>query len=82
MSVEALRAAVPERYGVRSYPDITHTVRCQHPVPDWDPIPGARGCTAQSCGFRDHHKELAKLQAICATCEETSELAKAVAAAK
>jgi hypothetical protein len=37
MSVEVLRAAVPERYGVRSYPDITHTVRCQHPVPDWDP---------------------------------------------
>ena len=37
MSVEALRAAVPERYGVRTYPDITHTVRSQHPVPDWDP---------------------------------------------
>jgi peroxiredoxin len=24
----------------------------------WDMIPGARGCTPQSCGFRDHHKEL------------------------
>jgi peroxiredoxin len=23
------------------------------PVPDWDLIPGARGCTAQACGFRD-----------------------------
>jgi len=21
---------------------------------DWDAIPGARGCTPQSCGFRDH----------------------------
>jgi len=24
----------------------------------WDEIPGARGCTPQSCGFRDHHAEL------------------------
>ncbi len=28
-------------------------------VPDWDRIPGARGCTPESCGFRDHHAELA-----------------------
>lgn len=25
---------------------------------DWDTIPGARGCTPQSCAFRDHHAEL------------------------
>src|SRR3954464_883570 len=24
----------------------------------WDMIPGARGCTPQSCAFRDHHAEL------------------------
>lgn len=24
----------------------------------WDSIPGARGCTPQSCGFRDHFAEL------------------------
>ncbi len=24
----------------------------------WDEIPGARGCTPQSCAFRDHHAEL------------------------
>ncbi len=24
----------------------------------WDAIPGARGCTPQSCSFRDHFKEL------------------------
>ncbi|MEU9509134.1 redoxin family protein [Micromonospora sp. NPDC048170] len=24
----------------------------------WDSIPGARGCTAQACDFRDHHHEL------------------------
>ncbi len=27
----------------------------------WDSIPGARGCTPQSCSFRDHAQELAKL---------------------
>jgi peroxiredoxin len=27
----------------------------------WDDIPGARGCTPQSCGFRDHHAELTRL---------------------
>jgi peroxiredoxin len=29
--------------------------------PGWDQIPGARGCTPQSCGFRDHFAELMKL---------------------
>lgn len=24
----------------------------------WEQIPGARGCTPQSCAFRDHHAEL------------------------
>ena len=28
----------------------------------WDEIPGARGCTPETCGFRDHHKDLAKLR--------------------
>lgn len=32
-------------------------------VDDWDLIPGARGCTPQACGFRDHHAELAGLGA-------------------
>jgi peroxiredoxin len=27
----------------------------------WDEIPGARGCTPQSCAFRDHHTELKDL---------------------
>lgn len=27
----------------------------------WDAIPGARGCTPQSCGFRDHFAELRRL---------------------
>jgi hypothetical protein len=31
------RARLPRRYGLRHYPDITHTVRCQYPTPWWDP---------------------------------------------
>ncbi|HET8616966.1 MAG TPA: peroxiredoxin [Actinomycetales bacterium] len=30
-------------------------------VDDWDAIPGARGCTPESCAFRDHHAELTEL---------------------
>jgi peroxiredoxin len=33
------------------------------PTPDWDLIPGARGCTVQSCAFRDQHQRLADLGA-------------------
>lgn len=34
------------------------------PPPDgWDAIPGARGCTPQSCAFRDRHAELRALGA-------------------
>jgi len=29
----------------------------------WDLIPGARGCTPQTCGFRDHFEELRDLKA-------------------
>ena len=32
-------------------------------VSDWNLIPGARGCTPQSCAFRDHHAELRALGA-------------------
>jgi len=30
-------------------------------LPGWDETPGARGCTPQSCAFRDLHGDLAKL---------------------
>src|SRR6185369_3781847 len=36
-SIPETRARLLQRYGLRDYPDITHTVRCQHPVAWWDP---------------------------------------------
>ena len=40
------------------------TGRPGEPLPEgWDEIPGARGCTPQSCAFRDHHAELRGLGA-------------------
>lgn len=34
-------------------------------VDDWDQIPGARGCTPQSCAFRDLHGALVAAGAAC-----------------
>jgi peroxiredoxin len=40
------------------------TGRPDRPTPDaWNAIPGARGCTPQSCAFRDHAAELGGLGA-------------------
>src|SRR5207245_1282742 len=36
MSLKQLRDVVPKKYPIRNYPDITHSLRCQFPVPDWD----------------------------------------------
>ncbi|MEM1361139.1 MAG: peroxiredoxin [Pseudomonadota bacterium] len=50
---------VPGRSVVYAYP---MTGRPDVALPDgWDDIPGARGCTPQSCAFRDHAEELAGL---------------------
>ncbi len=35
-TLQQVRAAVPKRYPIRHYPDITHSRQCQYPVPDWD----------------------------------------------
>ncbi len=32
------------------------------PTPDWDMIPGARGCTPHTCGFRDLYAEFQALR--------------------
>ena len=36
LSPEEERALVPAIYPICRYPDITHSVRCQYPVPHWD----------------------------------------------
>jgi peroxiredoxin len=52
-------ARLPGRTVVYVYP---RTGRPGQPTPTgWDGIPGARGCTPQSCGFRDHFAELKRL---------------------
>ena len=54
-------SALPGRSVVYIYP---RTGRPDQPIPaGWDDIPGARGCTPQSCAFRDHHAELGALGA-------------------
>lgn len=46
--------AVVYLYPMTGRPDVA--------LPDgWDQIPGARGCTPEACGFRDHHADLARL---------------------
>lgn len=37
VSLAELRSAIPKRYPIRTYPDITHSRECQFPVPEWDP---------------------------------------------
>jgi hypothetical protein len=38
--LQQIRTRLPKEYALRDYPDITHTVRCQFPVPWWDPAFG------------------------------------------
>ena len=38
MGWEEIRARTPKRFPLRRYPDINHTIRCQYPIPNWDPI--------------------------------------------
>ena len=54
-------SVMPRKTVVYCYP---RTGKPGVPSPDgWDEIPGARGCTPQSCSFRDHHSELSALGA-------------------
>ncbi|MGW5355544.1 MerR family transcriptional regulator [Streptomyces sp. NPDC004031] len=52
----ALDALGPGRTVLYLYP---LTGRPDEDLPEgWDSIPGARGCTPEACGFRDHHEDL------------------------
>ena len=60
----SLRALAQDRLVLYVYP---RTGRPGQPVgSEWDAIPGARGCTPESCAFRDHAEELAGLGALVA----------------
>jgi len=53
------RARIPARYPIVQYPDITHCIECQYPVPNWDrafartlgrePVNPRPGDTAHTC---------------------------------
>ena len=50
-------AALPGRTVVYAYPRTGEPGKAML-VHEWDQIPGARGCTPQSCAFRDHYADL------------------------
>lgn len=52
-------SALAGRTVVYAYPRTG--VHDRDPPDGWDLIPGARGCTPQTCAFRDHHAELRAL---------------------
>jgi peroxiredoxin len=53
-------AAIPGRVVVFAYPRTGQPGK-QPLVSDWDLIPGARGCTPQTCAFRDLYVEFGRL---------------------
>jgi peroxiredoxin len=53
---ETIDLAAADRTVLYVYP---RTGQPGQEVPEgWDAIPGARGCTAEACDFRDHYREL------------------------
>ena len=54
-------AGLRGRTVVYCYPRTGHPDH--EPLKGWNEIPGARGCTPQSCAFRDHYRELQSLGA-------------------
>lgn len=58
------------------------TRRPDAPLPEeWDLIPGAGGCTAEACAFRDHHADLrsAGVDVFGLSCQTTADQQEAVA---
>lgn len=55
----ALAEAAAVRLVLYVYPQTGVPGEPSHP--GWDLIPGARGCTPEACGFRDHASELAAI---------------------
>jgi peroxiredoxin len=49
-------SSLPGRSVIFCYPKTG--VPEKNPPPEWNAIPGARGCTPQNCSFRDEHSNL------------------------
>ncbi|MEO2032480.1 MAG: hypothetical protein ABGZ35_10385 [Planctomycetaceae bacterium] len=64
MSLEETRRRTPERYPIRRYPDITHNIRCQYPIPKLDGILaqtlGREGINPRPAAMSHIHDLLAK----------------------
>ena len=52
--INSIRHRIPSQYSIRSYPDITHNVRCQFHVPWWDPV-FAYTLGREACNPRPEH---------------------------
>ncbi len=55
-----IRAWLPKQYGLRDYPDVTHSVRAQYPVVWWDPafalIHGRESCNPRPVFYSMIHR--------------------------
>lgn len=64
MSLEETRRRTPARYPIRRYPDITHNIRCQYPIPELDGILaqtlGREGINPRPAATSHIHNLLAK----------------------
>ena len=58
------RFRLPEKYGIRHYPDLTHTVRCQYPALNWDQAfaltEGREVCNPQPFYYAKIHNRFAQ----------------------
>ncbi len=65
ISLKEERKRTPSRYAIRRYPDITHNVRCQYPVPGWDRVfaqtIGRECANPRPAGMAHIHNALAPL---------------------
>jgi hypothetical protein len=63
--IAATRYRLPKKYKHRHYPDLTHTVRCQYPVENWDQAyaltEGREVCNPQPFYYAKIHNRFAPL---------------------
>jgi hypothetical protein len=61
--ITATRQRLDSRYPIRHYPDLTHNVRCQFPIPWWDPALahtlGRESINPRPVQFAEIHNQLA-----------------------